>query len=116
MTLFKNKSGLELRTSDTKFKFIYKKKKENVKYLIKLFEQINETLDLFKNTNQIYIYKLMIELFNKDCNKYILLMNNLIDNNFYFIKYKNTKYELKKSFLIDLIYMARHNALTYHFY
>jgi len=112
----KNKSGLELRTSDKKFKFIYKKKKDNRKYLIKLLEQINDILDLFKNTKQIYIYKLMIELFNKDCNKYILLMNNLIDNNLYIIEYKKTKYELKKSFIIDLIYMARHNALTYHFY
>ena len=58
----------------------------------------------------------MIELFYKDCNKYVLLMNNLINNNLYFIKYKKTKYELKKSFIIDLIYMARHNPLTYHFY
>ena len=58
----------------------------------------------------------MIELFNKDCNKYILLMNNLIDNNLYFIEYNKTKYEFKKSFIIEFIYMARHNALTYHFY
>lgn len=35
----------------------------------------------------------MIELFNKDCNKYVLLMNNLIDNNLYFTEYNKTKYE-----------------------
>lgn len=112
----KNKSGLELRTKGKKFKFIYKKKKDNRKYLINLIGQINDTLDLFKNTKQIYIYKLMIELFNKDCNKYVLLMNNLIDNNLYFIEYNKTKYEFKKSFIIDFIYMARHNQLTFYFY
>lgn len=112
----KNKSGLELRTKGKKFNFIYKKKKDNRKYLINLIGQINDTLNLFKNTKKIYIYELMIELFNKDCNKYILLMNNLIDNNLYFIEYNKTKYEFKKSFIIEFIYMARHNALTYHFY
>ena len=112
----KNKSGLELRTKGKKFNFIYKKKKDNRKYLINLIGQINDTLNLFKNTKKIYIYELMIELFYKDCNKYILLMNNLIDNNLYFIEYNKTKYEFKKSFIIEFIYMARHNALTYHFY
>lgn len=99
--------------------FYYKKKEDNKKYLIELLSNINDTLELFKNSKQTLLYKLMIELFNdrENCDKYLKLVKNVINNRLYFIKYKRTKYIFDYLYLINLIYsIRRFGILTYDFY
>ena len=100
-----------------KINFYYKKKDDNKEYLITLLSDINDTLELFNNSKQTLLYKLMIELFNNrdNCDKYLKLIKNVIDNRLYFIKYKQTKYIFDNLYLINLIYSIRYGSLTYDF-
>ena len=80
---------------------------------------INETLDIFKYSKQTLLYKLMIELFNDriNCNKYIKLKKNIIDNRLYYIKYKNKKYIFDYLYIFHLIQAIRKwSVLSYDFY
>ena len=112
--------GMETLNNDmiNQVKFKYLKKNEVKKYLLELIENINDMLNIFKNTKQTLLYKLMIELFNdkSKCSEYLKLWDNLVNSKLYLIKYKNNKLVFENSYLIDYISVTRFTILSYTFY
>jgi hypothetical protein len=72
--------------------------------IFELFYEINEMLQIFNQTKEKYLYKLMVGLFNdkSKCQNYNIISKYLIDNQFYKITYKDTtiKYDLLECFKI----------------
>lgn len=92
-------------------------KSEDIKgKLLNLVKECDIILGIIKNTKHKYLYKLMIELFNdqQKCKSYIDIMNYIIHNQFYMIKYGKRIVKLENKFVFSAIFQIKNLAKLYY--
>ena len=90
---------------------IYQRNTDNKKVIEKLVMDIINILPILMENKSKYLYKIMNYYFNNECNKYLILINNLFYNSFYTIKYKNIEVIMKDKKLFEILQYIRKLSL-----
>jgi len=95
----------------------HKENPENSDSLIKMFKESNDVLKILYNTDQKYLYLLLIELFNdKDkCSLYGILQENIIDNYKYKITYGKKQIIREYVSWFNILRNIRYEFFSYEF-
>ena len=86
---------------------IYQKTTENKQVIEKLIISVINILPILMKNKSKYLYQIMNYYFNNECEKYLILVNNLFYNNFYLIKYKNIEIIMKDKKLFEILQYIR---------
>lgn len=108
----------DIQQNNTVNDIIYVKQKDVKSKLLDLVSEINDLFEVLKKTKHTYLYKLMIELFNdpKKCSGYNQIMDYIIRNRLYMIKYGKNVIKIDYKYIFKNIFDIKHmTMLRYDF-
>lgn len=90
---------------------IYSKQYQIEKELLEQIQQSNNIIKILSDTKKVYLYQLLIELLKKGyCHYYNDIMEYIIKNNLYKIKYKSKTIIFNNLELFKIIFQLRQNS------
>lgn len=89
--------------------YYYSPKKENKKKLNELLKNFSDLNTILKKSSEVYLFELMVRLFNEDCNQYLKITDWIIKSKYHFIQYKNKKITFDYKYIYKFLSFLRNN-------
>lgn len=87
--------------------YYYSPNKDNKKNLFDMLKNLSDLITILNKSSEIYLYELMIRLFNKDCKQYLKINDIIIKSKYHYIEYKNKKITFDYKYIYKFLNFLR---------